>query len=89
MYSRQEWRDTSNDVYLANFTTGTPMHYGICSRIDSVLDERKLLSHSKDIKIIICPLFPTLSLRAAQHIPLPRPPLALKTLMASPNRVRK
>lgn len=64
MYGRQERRDTENDVYLANFTTGTPMHYGICSRVDSALDERKLLSDSKHIKSIICPLSPAPSLCA-------------------------
>lgn len=63
MYGRQERRDTENDVYLANFTAGTPMHCGIRSRVDSVLDERKLLSDSKHIKSIICPLSP------------PRPPV--------------
>lgn len=29
MYDRQEAQDAGNGVYLANFTTGTQMHYGI------------------------------------------------------------
>lgn len=47
MYDRQEVRDTGNDVYLANFTTGTQMHYGISNEVDPVLDRRKLLCDSK------------------------------------------
>lgn len=76
MYGRQELRDTGNDVYLANFTTGTQMHDGICSQVDSVVDERQLFSYSKRIKSIISPLFPPLSLHTAEHLPLRRPPLA-------------
>lgn len=69
MYARRELRDAGNAVYLANFTTGTQMHHGICNESEPMPDAGKLPDDSNHFKSVTC-LVPSLQLfrRAVRHV---------------------
>ena len=94
MYDRQEARDAGNGVYLANFTTGTQMHYGIRDEVDPPVDTSETLRDSKHFKkkkkkSITYLVHPLPLIRAAVRATQTCTPLTFGTLMPRQRHIRK